>query len=123
MPVLRLPQVDVRLLVLLRPVSGFWPPPGGFYTPDPGPAPGRKVQDEPMGDVFEFEIRNHAGRLVVVAQDGVSVKVYARGRQASTSAGIAPGEAREMAAALIRCAGKADAKLALRHGSQAEEET
>lgn len=26
--------------------SGWWPPPGSFYTPDPGPAPGQRVQDE-----------------------------------------------------------------------------
>lgn len=75
-----------------------------------------------MDEVFEYRINNHVGKpLVAVAQVGINVLVYGQGRKAGAPASIAPAEAREMAAALIRVADKADEKQRGQHGATVQE--
>jgi hypothetical protein len=55
-----------------------------------------------------FEISNHAGLLVAAGRDGLNVKLFACGPKDRVAVGIAPAEARELAAALVRFADAAD---------------
>jgi hypothetical protein len=55
-----------------------------------------------------FQISNHVDVLVAAARDGINVRLFACG-PTGVAVGIAPAEARDVAAELIRLADEADA--------------